>query len=64
MIPDEIKNKIKEFFSKNWKGILAVVLAIALGLGSVLFLGKDNVIEQEAEKIILEETGVKVDLTP
>lgn len=64
MIPDEIKNQIKEFLSKNWKVILAVGLAIVIDLGSVVFLGKDNVVEQEAEKIILEETGVNIDLTP
>lgn len=41
-----------------------VLVAGAVGLISAKFLGNDNPIEQEAEKIIKDETGIEVDLTP
>jgi len=48
--------------------IKAVIIggALIVGVGSSLLLRmkKDNPIEQIAEKIIQEETGVEIDFTP
>jgi len=46
--------------------ILIVVVSIAIvgGLSSVYFLGHDNPVEEFAERVIEEETGVNIDLTP
>lgn len=41
-----------------------VITACAVGLFSSKYLGDDNPIEQAAEEIIKEETGIKIDLTP
>lgn len=53
-----------DFIKANWKVIVIVTACVLAGYASVLYLGKDNVIEQEAEKVIELETGIKVDLTP
>ena len=55
---------IKDFIIKNWLMIIIVILAIFVGYGSVFYLGKNNPIELEVEKIIEIETGAKIDLTP
>ena len=44
--------------------MLAVILAIIIGIGSVYLLGNDNHVEEIAEKVIEEETGIDIDLTP
>lgn len=44
--------------------IVVVSICIAGGLLSTLWLGKDNVIEEAAEKVIERETGIDIDLTP
>lgn len=45
--------------------IITIVGACALaGVVSQIWLGKDNIVEQEAEAIIKEETCVSVDLSP
>lgn len=45
--------------------ILTIVgVCVVGGLISEFFLGKDNPIEQEAEQIIHEETGLSIDLSP
>lgn len=54
-------NKIKKFL--NNKLILATIVLI-IGLGSIYFLGADNVIEEFSEEIIKEEVGINVDLSP
>jgi hypothetical protein len=41
-----------------------VILAVIVGIGSVHYLGPDNVVEEAAEEIIQMETGKTVDLTP
>lgn len=41
-----------------------VLLVILIGIGSNYFLNDDNVIEEIAEKVIEEETGINIDLTP
>jgi len=64
MIPPEIANPIKDFMSKRWEIIVIIIASIAAGYVSVIFLGKDNPVESEVEKVIEIETGVKIDLTP
>jgi hypothetical protein len=44
--------------------MIVIFLVIILGVGSVYFLGDDNPVEEIAEEIIEEETGIKIDLTP
>lgn len=45
--------------------IAIVLAAVVIGLGSYYFTGKkDNPVEQVAEEVIKEETGLDVDLTP
>ena len=51
------------------EGSLLVVLVVlgtvcAIGILSRVFLGNDNAIEQSAEQIIEDETGLKIDLSP
>lgn len=55
---------MKDFLSNNWKVIVIIFAAVIAGYVSVIFLGKDNPIELDVEKIIEMETGVKIDLTP
>lgn len=64
MIPNEIKDMFTNLFKDNWKKIAVIVSAVVIGLGSISFLGKDNAIEQKAEKIIENETGIVIDLSP
>jgi len=47
-----------------WIGIAIAAVAAAIGIGSYLWLGADNPIEQECEKVIKDETGMDVDLSP
>jgi hypothetical protein len=44
--------------------VILVGAAAAIGLASYYFLGADNAIEEEAEKIIKDETGLNIDLSP
>ena len=44
--------------------MIIIILAVIIGLGSVYFLGNDNPVEEISEKVIEEETGVNIDLTP
>ena len=46
--------------------ILGVIISLCAlgGIISSLYLGDDNPIEELLEKVIEEETGVDVDLTP
>lgn len=64
MIPKEIKDMITDLFKDNWKKISIIGSAVAIGLGSISFLGKDNAIEQKAEQMIKEQTGIDIDLSP
>lgn len=45
-----------------WLSLLAFIAALA-GAISVCFLGADNMIEEIAEQIVKEETGLDIDLT-
>ena len=55
---------MKDFLAKNWKVILIVTVGVIVAYGSVVFMGKNNPIELDIEKVIEAETGIKVDLTP
>lgn len=63
-IPTEIHQSLKGFFLKSWLVIIIVFSCIITGYASVIFLGKDNLVEEEIEKVIEAETGVKFELTP
>jgi hypothetical protein len=45
-------------------GIIIAIVAAAVGLGSYYWFGADNPIEEGCEKIIKDETGLDVDLSP
>jgi hypothetical protein len=64
MIPDEIKTMAIAWLKKNAWLIIVISILILVAFLSVPFLGKDNVVEQDVEKIIETETGIKVDFTP
>ncbi len=40
------------------------IIAIVLIVGSIYFSGHDKFIEEKAEEIIKEHTGMDIDLTP
>lgn len=64
MIPMEIKEMFSDLFAAHKKKILVIGAALAVGLGSIAILGKDNAIEQKAEKVIEQQTGISIDLSP
>jgi uncharacterized protein YpmB len=43
---------------------LVAIIAAIIGASSALFLGNDNPVEQAAEQVIKNQTGVDVDLSP
>lgn len=56
---------MKELFFKLLINKYFIVLLVAIvGISSTYFLPDDNAIEEISEKIIKEETGVDIDLTP
>lgn len=59
-----IKGFYNEIIAPNKKTAALILFLILIAYASLLVLPKDNPIEQEAEKIIEEETGIKIDLTP
>ena len=63
-VEDEILEPFKNFWSKYSWLILLVSGLLIMAYCSVIFLGKNNEIELEIEKVIEVETGVKLDLTP
>jgi len=44
--------------------MLVLILAVIIGIGSVYLLGDKNPVEAIADKVIEEEIGIDVDLTP
>ena len=46
--------------------VVVVIIGVCVlgGLLSTVWLGKDNPVEEVAEKVIQEETGINIDLTP
>lgn len=63
-IPPEISSEVSSFWQSYKWVIIIVASCVAIGYLSVLFLGKNNPVELEIEKVIEAETGVHVDLTP
>jgi len=60
-----------DFFALYWKTlkehkgkVMLLAVAVLAAYMSLLWLPKDNPIEQAVEEVIEEETGYKVDLTP
>lgn len=51
---------------KKESGVILYIIIVAaiLGFGSEYFLGPDNPVEQEAEEVIRDQTGVEIDLSP
>ena len=47
-----------------WVSVTITVLALAVGVGSTLFWGKDNPVEEVCEEVIKEMTGREIDLSP
>lgn len=49
----------------NIKSIIIVALATVVGIGAYIITGKkDSAVEQAAELVIKQETGLDIDLTP
>lgn len=63
-IPPQILDAISSYWNKNGWIIIFVSIALVIGFTSILFLGKDNIIEQDIEIFIENETGINVDLSP
>jgi len=53
-----------QYFKKNIIKMIIIILTIIIGITSTYFLGNDNPVEEIAEKVIEEETGIDIDLTP
>jgi uncharacterized protein YpmB len=49
---------------KNIIKIIVVILVVIVGFSSAYFLGDDNALEEIAEEVIQQETGLNIDLTP
>lgn len=64
MIPKELRDEFIAFWEQNWAIALIITMCVGTALFSLLYLPKDNPIEQAAEKVIEEETGVKLDFSP
>ena len=54
---------IKSLMIQYWP-IVKLIMIVAIGILAWLLLGDDNPIEQEAETVIKEETGLTVDISP
>ena len=54
-----------EMIKTKWFiGICIAIVAAIVGLISIQILGNDNPVEEVSEKIIQDETGIIVDLSP
>lgn len=62
--PKQFFDQMNSFWQNYKFLILLTVIFVMIGYLSVLFLGKNNLIEVEIEKVIEMETGLKIDLTP
>ena len=62
--PEELTTPINSFFSKNRFIIIILISCVIVGYVSVIFMGRNNPVEVEIEKVIEAETGIKIDLTP
>jgi hypothetical protein len=65
MIPQEIKDLLKDISSSKAFKVFIVILFFAIGtMGVLIFnLPKDNIVEQIAVEVIKIETGIDVDFT-
>lgn len=59
MIPDEIKKMLYEFY-QNYLKLYLMLIGVSLTLlilagASILFLGRDNIIEEDIEKVVEKE---------
>ncbi len=54
----------KKKMTKYYIAAVLVAAAVIGGIGSQFFLGPDNIIEEAAEKIIEQKTGIALDLSP
>lgn len=60
-----VLNKAKGMSMSGILITLAIVVAAAvLGVGSQYFLGDDNPVEEMAEKVIEDQSGIDLDLSP
>lgn len=55
---------MKDFLNSKFFVVMIIFILVIIAYSSVFFLGKNNPIELEIEKVIETETGLKIDLTP
>lgn len=56
---------MSELIKSKWIiGIGIAIIAAIVGFASIKFFGNDNPIEESAEKIIENTTGINIDLSP
>jgi hypothetical protein len=51
----------------GWKSIIVVIAAVVIGIGSryvITSFKEDNPIEEAAEQVVYQETGLNIDLSP
>lgn len=60
---DSFKGFYEDIIKPNGTMFFLTFMALLIGILSILFLPADNPIEQAAEKVIENQTGVKIDLT-
>ncbi len=68
MMSTELKQMLSQAYMtyvKPYQFIgLIVMISLIIGYISILALGNDNPIEEAAEDVIKEETGISLELTP
>lgn len=64
----KLSTKLEETMATKHAGRLILIgifiIAVILIGGSIYFFGPDKFIEERAEEIIKEKTGMEIDLTP
>ncbi len=60
----KVKNYLKLMLINFSFLVASVALMLVIGYVSVIFLGKDNPVEEISEAVIQAETGKSIDLTP
>lgn len=68
MMPADLKQILLQAYATYLKPYqfigLIVMMSLIIGYISVLALGNNNPIEEAAEDVIKEETGISLELTP
>lgn len=68
MMPADFKQMLVQAYTTYLKPYqfigLIVMISLIIGYISVLALGNNNPIEEAAEDVIKEETGISLELTP